>query len=140
MSTYADFDWQDYEIPEGEGGPPAWTNDSPPERIWLQWYAENDLAQHEDASEGLVAVHPDDRTFCDNQINRHDVGYVRVDVLAKQKLMTKTVQGFLGVAQRDRDYWRDRALNAEDALRLTQDRLVEELSKREEDLLGGMRE
>jgi uncharacterized membrane protein YccC len=62
-------------------------NDTPPERIWLQWYQEYQVSYDDDdeieivsATPPLVANHPDDRTWCDEPVHEHDIAYVQTAV------------------------------------------------------------
>jgi hypothetical protein len=67
--------------------PSDYENDTPPERIWLQWYQEYQVSYDDDdeieivsATPPLVANHPDDRTWCDEPVHEHDVEYIQTAV------------------------------------------------------------
>lgn len=58
-------------------------NDTPPERIWLQFYNDEGMFECEDEPElntGLLASHPEERYWCSERVFEHDVEYIKASV------------------------------------------------------------
>lgn len=58
-------------------------NDTPPEKIWLQFYNDEAMFECEDEPElntGLLASHPEERYWHSTQVFEHDIAYIQTAV------------------------------------------------------------